>query len=165
MYISIDIVKIIVYSLFARFPCCVEEGMTLWSLALWVAESLRIPLRQWTWMKVKCRKLQQAKTETKGKQTWRHVKSDTNTADFSDFVHGISEGHCGGMAKAPTTRFGFSSDTWAHMIRMIPGSSTFAWFVLKRGGEFGNAFKHVVFAIAFSKKNFQGFAVPWICSI
>ena len=34
--------------------------------------------------------------------------------------------------------------------------------LLKRGGEFGNAFKHVVFAIAFSKKNFQGFAVPWI---
>jgi len=34
--------------------------------------------------------------------------------------------------------------------------------LLKQGGEFGNAFKHVVFAIAFSKKNFQGFAVPWI---
>ena len=34
--------------------------------------------------------------------------------------------------------------------------------LLKWGGEFGNAFKHVVFAIAFSKKNFQGFAVPWI---
>ena len=30
---------------------------------------------------------------------------------FLNFVHGISEGHCGGMAKAPTTRFGFSSDT------------------------------------------------------
>jgi len=33
--------------------------------------------------------------------------------------------------------------------------------LLEPGGEFGNAFKHVVFAIAFSKKNFQGFAAAF----
>ena len=149
MYIYIvDIVKIIV-SIYSLCQIrCFEEGMTLWSLALWVAESLRIPPRQWTWMRKQRRK---KNIVTK---SWRQPNAVRNS------VLRISvncwEGHCGGMAKALRTRWGEPSDAW------------FGWkkkprcLLLKRGGEFGNAFKHVVFAIAFSKKNFQGFAVPWI---